>query len=349
VPRYFELAKKLCDKTFKRKFRANSFDERLFNKMDQQTDEVRHSVLLCSAWVLMSCQIICFALSYLTLTFLYEDTTPRIMLHVSNNGAIPMLSRMLDSTRDICLIAKDKKNNLSKIAISQVSELRRMVEKSPAFAGMNTKVISPQLIALKVLDTLVRDFRERGSTDDILCPSALHGLVRLVTSFSNSPQYPKLLETQGLQLLELPLSTLEAYSMGGYGSFEEQVPKSELVALADLFPAMLGWTPTNGDDLGPLLLLLLRLIINVTNNRPVSCENLADSPIIVSLVGLIKQKFEELDGKLEEQARLLSVDMLILSLGLMLNLAETSQGIRAAVGDKGLSSPPYPFLPPIAN
>jgi hypothetical protein len=31
----------LSDKAFNRKFRASSFDERLFTKMDQQTDEVR--------------------------------------------------------------------------------------------------------------------------------------------------------------------------------------------------------------------------------------------------------------------------------------------------------------------
>jgi hypothetical protein len=295
---------------------------------------------VCSNYV----QIICFALSYLVLTFLHEDSTPRIMLHVSNNGVIPMLSRMLDSPRDICQIAKDKKTNMSKIAISQVSELRLLIEKSPAFAGTLSKVISPQLIALKVLDTLVRNFRAHGSADEILSSPALHGLVRLVTSFSQSEQYPNLLKTHGLQLLELPLSTLEAYTMGGYGSFEAQVPKEELVKLADLFPAMLGWTNTT-EDLGPLLLLLLRLIINITNNRPLPCEHLADSPLMLSLVALIQQKFTELEGKLEEQARLLSLDLLILSLGLMLNLAEMSSGVRAAVGDKGSSPPSSPLSP----
>ncbi|KAA8901574.1 wings apart-like protein regulation of heterochromatin-domain-containing protein [Sphaerosporella brunnea] len=305
---YFWLAKKLNDRIFSQKFRSSSFDERLLSRMDQPTDEV-----------------ICFALSHHVLTLLRYDTTPRIMLHVYRNGVISMLAKMLCDSRDIALIAKDK-------PIWGVDEFRQLVAKSEAFSGKPTTVISPQIMALKVLDKLIRDTRARGSVDEILSTDVLHGLVDLVTSFSKKPQYPKVFETHGLQLLKLPLSILEAYSMGGYGSLDSQVSENDLALLGNLVPAILGWTCE--EDLGAVLFLLLRLLINVTHNRPVACEQLAASRLIVNLVALCKEKFEKLDGVLEEQDRLLSVDLLILSLALMFNLSEFSSTARNVFDDR---------------
>ncbi|KAF8538203.1 wings apart-like protein regulation of heterochromatin-domain-containing protein [Trichophaea hybrida] len=310
---YFELTNRLRDKTFNQKFRTNSFDERLLTKMDLQTDE-----------------IITFILSYLTLCFLQEDFTPRTMLRVCKHGIMPMLARMLASTRDVSVIAKDRKTNLSKAAQSQVSDLRAYVEKCPVFLSENVKVISPQILALKVLDWLVRRSREHGSSDEILSKNALRGLVEILCPFSTSKEYPKSLQTHGFQLLELPISTLEAYTMGGYGSLEAQISNDELLSLARLFTVASSWTCEV--NLGPILLLLLRLNINITNNRSSACEKLSDSSLIASLVALIKNKFDALSGTLEEQERLLSVDLLVLSLGLMMNLAEFSPRARSVVG-----------------
>lgn len=260
------------------------------------------------------------------------------MLQVCQNGIMSILTWMLKSSRDITVVAKDRASNMSKIALSQVADLRALVEKSAAFSGEGVKVISSQVLALKVMDLLVRRFRAHGSTDEILSKSALRGLVDILLSFSDSKEYPKILKTQGLQLLELPVSTLEAYTMGGYGSLESHLSTDELGAFAKLFTVVSGWDCE--ENLAPILLLLLRMNINITNNRPLACEKLADSSLIGSLVVLIKKKFGELSGVLGEQERLLSVDLLVLSLGLMMNFAELSSKARTAIGDKG-----GPFFP----
>lgn len=256
------------------------------------------------------------------------------MVQVCNNGVVPMLARMLASARDISVIAKDRKTNMSKAALSQVADLRTLLEKSPIFRGRKTQVISPQILALKALEKLVRRFREYGSADEILNGAALRGLVDILGPFTACKEYPQALRTHGFQLLELPISTLEAYTLGGFCSLEGQVSSDELVSLTKLFSVVSGWT--TDEDLGPLLLLLLRLNINISNNRPLACETLADPPFITSLVGLIKKKFEALSGILEEQERLLSIDMLVLCLGLMMNFAEFSPKARAVVADWGM-------------
>ena len=224
MARYDNLVKRLKDKTFNNKFRSNSFDERLLTKMDEQTDE-----------------IISFTLAYMALCFIYDGSTPRTMLQVYNNGIMTMLARMLGSKRDITAIAKDRSTGMSKSAQSQVAELRTMVEKSAAFNGGDTTVISPQIMALKVTDLLVRRFRERGSKDEILSKEILARLMDILASFADATEYPKTLKTHGLQLLELPISTLEAYTMGGYGSLEAHVSGEDLAALARLFSAVSGW------------------------------------------------------------------------------------------------------------
>ena len=273
-------------------------------------------------------------LAYLALYVLHEDSTSRIMVQVCNNGVVPMLARMLASARDISVIAKDRKTNMSKAALSQVADLRTLLEKSPIFRGRKTQVISPQILALKALEKLVRRFREYGSADEILNGAALRGLVDILGPFTACKEYPQALRTHGFQLLELPISTLEAYTLGGFCSLEGQVSSDELVSLTKLFSVVSGWT--TDEDLGPLLLLLLRLNINISNNRPLACETLADPPFITSLVGRIKKKFEALSGILEEQERLLSIDMLVLCLGLMMNFAEFSPKARAVVADWGM-------------
>jgi len=234
------------------------------------------------------------------------------------------------------VIAKDKKMNMSKAAQSQVSDLRELVGKSVVLSHAAAKVLSPQILSLKLLDLIVRRFRAHGSVDEILPSNGLHGLIDILGQIAASEEYPKILKANGLQLLELPVSTLEASTMGGYASLEGKLLKDEFKVLAKLFPTVLGWNCD--EDLGAILLLLLRLNINITNNHPVTCDALCDTPLISSLVALIKTKFEELSGILEEQERLLAVDLLILSLGLMMNFAEHSAAAREVIGRTVISS-----------
>ena len=279
--------------------------------------------------------ILC-ALGFLVLSFLNNDPTPRIMFHVCKNGVMPMLTKMLGSSKDVSALAQDEKAKLSKYAIEDLGDLRALVEKS-GFLGKGIKTISLQLIALQILDLLVKKFRGHGSASEMLSKGVLRGLLNILSPFAASDGYPKSLKTRGPSALELPISILEAYTMGGCGSLETQVTADKLIVLANLLPAMRKWGCD--EKLRDTLLLLLRLNINITNNVPTVCDSFADSPLICSLVAMIKEMFQKLSGNLEEVQRTISVDFLVLSLGLMLNFAEFSSTARAAVGDRGMSTP----------
>ncbi|KAH0609875.1 uncharacterized protein H6S33_012421 [Morchella sextelata] len=312
---YLELAGKMREKSFISKFRANNFTERLFTKLNKQTDE-----------------IVCFILSYILCCLLLEDSTVQIASQARKNGSIPMLVRMLDFEKDIYIIAKDRKTNMSKATQSMVQDLRTQVEKSPIFSNRRPKILSPQIIALKVLEQSVRKLREAGVDDDILSAGGLGKLVHILNPFAIT-NFKGVEKARDTFVLELAVSTLESHAVGNRVPAEQQFSPSELKIVAALIPAVIKMETSDVND---ILLLILRFTINLTNNRASICNTFAESSLISVLVGMVCTKFDDLaDLSLEMNERLVKLDLLILSLGLLINFAELSDRARCAVDDRG--------------
>lgn len=313
---YLELAGKMREKSFISRFRANNFTERLLTKLSGQTDE-----------------IVCFSLSYILCCLLFEDSTVQVAFHARSNGSIPMLLRMLDFERDIYTIAKDRKTNMSKAAQSMVQDLRSQVEKSPVFPKRRPKILSPQIIALKVLEQSVRKLRESGASDDILPSGGLGKLVHILNPFTTITNPKGIEKARDTFVLELAISTLESHTVGSRIPAEKQFSQSELRTVAALLPAVLKMETS---DINDILLLILRFDINLTNNRAPICNIFAESSLISVLVEIVCTKFNDLaDLGLETNERLVRLDLLILSLGLLINFAELSDKARCAVDNRG--------------
>lgn len=231
------------------------------------------------------------------------------------------------------MIAKDRKTNMSKVAQGFVQDLRTKVEKSPAFAEKKPKVFSPQIMALKVLEESVRKLREAGVSDDFLPAGGLGKLVRIMKPFSKD--VTKALDTLPLQIT---VSILESYTIGSRASPEQQFSEAELKVVAALLPAVAG---VKTRDMNDILLLVLRFGINLTNNCSSICDIFADSsshsPLVPTLVYMVRDKFNDLARlDLEMEERLVQLDLLVLSLGLLINFAELSDKARYAVVGQGM-------------
>lgn len=244
-----------------------------------------------------------------------------------------MLVHMLDIERDIYMIAKDRKTNMSKAAQGLVQDLRGQVEKLPTFAEKKPKIFSPQILALKVLEESVRKLREAGVGDDILSGGGLKKLVEILKPFT-------VLKSKGATgtfdtlPLELAVSTLESYTVGYRTLTASQFSQAELNVIANLLPSVVGMETNTMND---ILLLVLRFDINLTNNRSSICDIFAESSLISTLVDMVRAKFNDLANiKLGMEERLVHLDLLILSLGLLINFAELSDKARYAVYNHGL-------------
>lgn len=331
---YLELASKMRDKAFIGKFRANNFTERLLTSLDRQTDEVRRGCLSNFGFKMADGQqVICFSLSFILCCLLLEDTTVQTVSQVRGNGSLPMLVRMLDFEKDIYITAKDRKTNMSKAAQGLVQDLRTRVEKSPAFAERKLKVFSGQIMALKVLEESVRKLREAGASDDFLPAGGLKKLVQIMKPFS---ELKNTMKAPGTLPLELTVSILESYTIGSRVLPELQFSADELKVVANLLPAVV---EIGAKDMKDILLLILRFDINLTNGRSSICDRFAESSpsLIPKLVYMIRDKFNDLAGlDLGMEERLVQLDLLVLSLGLLINFAELSDKARYAVVGQGM-------------
>ncbi|RPB05803.1 hypothetical protein L873DRAFT_545599 [Choiromyces venosus 120613-1] len=319
---YIGLACKMVDKTFVRNFRANNFDTRLLKRVSKQTDEV-----------------ICFALSFMIARLLWEDSTIQVLSEVHTNGTLDMLVRMLDFERDIKVVSKDKKTNMSKAAQGMAMDLRTLVDKSTVFPQSKPIVYSGQIMGLMVLETVIRRLRVASIHDRIVSLDVMSRFVAMVKPFITSAKAGKAQDMLGLELL---LSTLEAWACGLDVEIETAFSKDELKILTDIIPTIMAQAATGdngkfhvGDfDVKDILLLTLRLNINITNDKTEACDILASSDLIPVLIELTRSRFGILDGQLEEVPRLVNLDLLVLGLGLLNNFAEMSIPGRCAVLEK---------------
>lgn len=240
---------------------------------------------------------------------------------------------MLDFEKDIYLTAKDRKTNMSKAAQGLVQDLRTRVDKSPVFGEKKLKIFSGQILALKVLEESVRKLRGAGVSDDFLPVGGLKKLVQIMNLFSESKDTMK---APGTLPLELTVSILESYTIGGRVSPELQFSADELKVVANLLPTVV---EVGAKDMKDILLLILRFNINLTNGHSSICDIFAEfSPFLIpTLVYMVRDKFNDLAGlELEMEERLSQLDLLVLSLGLLINFAELSDKARHAVVGQGM-------------
>lgn len=255
---------------------------------------------------------------------LKTNPTSTVLDQICGSGIIATLVKLASNTIDIRRIAKDRKTNLSKIAQEFVEKFRTLVQDCPIWISPKPEKVSPQLVALKALESLVVDMRSAGSTvllidqDDIsqLIDAALHPAERLKSGTGSS---------QDILVLDLIISILEAVSSAKQK--QPTWPTGTLQRLADLLPVF--FQP----DMTTSTMLAVKLCLNLTNNKPKACQPFSGPRFVQPLVSSITRKFGLLDtrNKLEQRTEVL--ETLILSLGAMINLAEFNDQARVNVDD----------------
>ena len=221
-------------------------------------------------------------------------------------------------------IVKDKGINLTKQAQSLLLEFCDLLAGTSIFGGP-IKVLSPQILALAVLDSITKALRHGGWMGDCLSKRVLKKLIQILEPLQTAtPAKRGSIESL---YVELPISILESHSIGGDDSRKVELSREDLKTLATIVPVILH---LEGDGLKSAQLLTLRLVINLTNHRPATCDIFSKTRLISTLVNITKINFEALSGFLEEEERLIQLDMLVLSLALMINFAEMSEAGRLA-------------------
>jgi len=259
---------------------------------------------------------------------LMEGNMPHIVSQLRRQGITRLLIRLMETQSGINLVAKDRKNNMSKIAQSLVSEYQDYLLQLPVWEDLKPQSISPRTIALKCLELMVRQTREAGSAADIFSKELTTNLFAIVKSATDTRSWTLPKEKSAIDFY-LALSALESHSITARTVQDETIWINEYLPLiADAFQVALT-RPL--EEFGVLQILLLRLTLNVTNNNPRASDVFARASLMSAMGQVMITRFSQISRFMLEEDLSVAVDHLILVLGVMINFAEWSPACRESL------------------
>jgi hypothetical protein len=319
-----QVANNLLEKDYRVQFINNGFEQQLFVQLGHETD-------IISGFILASTLIVC----------IYDGLRSHTVQQLLEQGFAKLLIREIDHTASIVTIAKERNSNMSKFGQSALVDYQTALLQMPIWEESKPSSTSPRTIALKCLELMVRKSREAGVAEDVISKDLVGKLFSVLDTAKEDSSFPSL-NSKALDF-KLALSTLESHSIRATTSHNEGTWITE-------------YLPTTSKVLGRLLarsekdlnfnqLLALRLTLNVTNNNAKACDCFSNPTLISLLAQIIARQFKRLSGFLAEEEREMTVEHLILALGVMINFAEWSGAIRNCIQDlEGTSEDPLEEL-----
>lgn len=247
-------------------------------------------------------------------------------------SSLPLGDRLLQEPRDLAQLARDRKHNVSKMLAKDVTQLCQKLQKSSLWPEALT--CSPQLIHVKFLDVVLRQARRRGDFGMFLPAPTLDHLIKLLLKAGTDLDGGS---KDSLLIMDLTVSVLESLTISQKWA-HEGCPEAAR-QLAQLGPILSHFS--SSDDSRRSQHLILRLLLNITNNDPSLCGFFAEPALIRALFGIVKSGLQEsaFSGSVLTEPELESG---ILALGALSNLAEHSALFRQRTmeersGDQSMS------------
>ena len=259
---------------------------------------------------------------------LFHTTSAAFLTQTHQVKTTNLLVGLLGQTQDLTKEAKLRETNMSKLAQSEYSILCSSFLRSPLWRILKPQVLSGQILALQGLELLVRQAREAGSLAEILSADAISYLAKNTIPPSEALQPPT---SSSKICLELAVSILESSTISGAADIQDSEWNDvTLERISDIFPVI---TDASSHEFGNLQALTLRLYLNLTNTNPHLCETFSKPPLVRAIFKTMYMQFHRLAEPNTQDQDLSLLDNLVLSLGCLINLAESSNTMRQLVMD----------------
>jgi hypothetical protein len=257
--------------------------------------------------------------------FVLQTNPPRSVLEQINEARIiTTLVQLFNHEMDIEKIAKDRKTNLSKITRDSVVTFRTLIHKSSIWGPAKIDKVSPQLVALKTMESLITSLRKGGNNNPLLDHTIISQLISIASASYERIEAEKD-AVEDMLVLDMVISILESTS--ATRQRQNMWLTADLQHLARVMPVF--FRP----DATASTMLAVKLCMNLTNNKPKACQPFSEKAFVQPLMLSITEKFEKLDVGLAPEERTEVLESLILSLGAMINLGEYSDQARLNVDD----------------
>jgi hypothetical protein len=299
-----EIAEKLIEPSAATIFLDSGMDLRLIKGTDDMTDTV-------------------FTFLAATTISLLSDSgaTLNTLGKIHRSKMFDRIVGLLPLEQDIAKVVKERRSNMSKIAQASVVEFRDSILKSRLFTSAVSTKLSPQLMALRCLESVVRKFRDQGSRATLFDQDVVATLLRLAESRAAA-------EINDCTILELVISILEAHTLSRSAGWPLELVK----IFVNILPPIFG---SSDPALQHCKFLALRLSLNLTNENPTASDVFAVPTLTKMLMQSIDRQYALLRTKVASEDHAVNVDNTVLALGVMINLAEFSDRVRMSILDGG--------------
>lgn len=300
---FIDLALKLTENGYVERFLGQGFEQKLLAECAAPPDEVGDVALAAT-----------FAV------FLASEPPQHVVISLKDGDLLGWASKQLHLTTSFTKMTEDRRNNMSKVAQDGVFEF---VEKLKSLSGLWEKSaptnICPRLVALSVLDQLVGRLRRIGDRSELLDDNQ-------ISSVTNRLAVDNLDSAETL----LAMSVLESLSTSALTlAWPREVVGKIATATSQFIHQISGTYPAQH-----ALFLAYRLMLNLTNANPRNCAFFSSSELVSDLILAVENGFtildqdEDADEVATVEWRAINLDLLILSIGVMINLAEHSAEAR---------------------
>lgn len=294
-----ELANKLAEKSFAEKFIRQGYEQHLLAETSAVADEIADFALAAAFTVLLA-----------------GEPSEHIVYTLREGDLLLWAHGMLENRTDIKKLAKERRNNMSKSAQNTLSSFAgKFASQESVWKDMKHAALTPRVVALKVCELLISRLRRLGDRSELVAVKNIRNIVPAAADLEPSDRHtcpPDVV---------LAISTLEALSTT---AISLSWPIDALESLRSVLVA-----PALGDgEAQHLLFLTLRLSLNLTNGNPRNCKVFSQLGSVLCLLRLVVEGFKKLHADMTEEQRTVNLDLLVLSMGILINLTENNDKAR---------------------
>ena len=306
-----DLCRNLAQPVSCQAFIDHGLVDQLFAQFDESLDEVT-GVLVMS----------CFG-------FVLNQQCPIHLLSLINNSRIfEFLGSRLEGIEDFKVVVGKRKSNLSRVMQHDMLNISDMMIISAIWTEGSPPCLTARTLSLHCLEGAVRHLREAGCSVDVVSQHLMSSLVGIAAPAANVFK-----TSSGLALHIGSFDFRQAISILEYtttipqttGTHEDAWTTDSIEQTSHLLPMLCNQA---GDELGKARSLILRLCLNLTNGRGLACEIFSKPEIIRAGITIILSGFRGLHEEEDADLHASLLDNVVLALGLLINLAESSDVAR---------------------
>ena len=235
---------------------------------------------------------------------------------------------LLQESTEFASIVRDRKQNLSKVICREVTALIEPFCSSAVWSDRYPKSPSPALICIRSLDIAMRQLRQLGDLSMVLPASIFGPLVQLLLQTAPTQLFDTI-DKDSVLVVQSAVSVIESLTISK--SWAEDGCLEIAKRLSGLGPILGFLSVSSAGSSDRSHHLILRLILNITNNDSDLCKAFSGPALLSAIFGIVKRDFLQAPTLAEAVLKESQLEGVILALGAMSNLAEHSGLFRQAM------------------